>query len=62
MKAKDFIKLFSEYPDFDVVVSFYEEDYEGHNIIYLRKLETTGIYDIRHLDKKIVLDVRESLD
>lgn len=59
MKAKDFIKLFSEYPDFDIVVSFIEEDDTEYGIC-LRNFEATGIYDIGYSSKQIVLDIKET--
>lgn len=60
MKAKELIKLFSEYPDFDVVVCFFDEHYEGSGVTtYLRVFNATEFYGVGFLDKQIVLGIKE---
>ena len=60
MKAKELAKILLENPDFDVLVCFFEEDYEGSGVTtYLRTFKVTKFYDIGYLDKQIVLGIKE---
>lgn len=61
MKAKELIKLFSEYPDFDVVLYFMEEDNPEYEYgICLSAFTLTGVYDIGYSKKQIALDIKET--
>lgn len=60
MKAKDLAKILLENPNFDVVVCFFDEHYEGSGVTtYLRVFNATEFYDVGFLDKQIVLGIKE---
>lgn len=58
MKAKELAELLLEYPDFDVGLGFVEDDDSEWGQKYKRFI-VTGIADIRHSSKKIILDSNE---
>lgn len=55
MKAKDLIEKLKDYPDFEVELTHVELNEATNKPVY-KTFPVTGIADIGHSDKKIVLD------